>query len=43
MEQKKNADNLFVGKPAGERPLGRPSRRWVNNIKMDLRVWYGLD
>jgi hypothetical protein len=30
-----------VGKPEGERPLGRPRRRWVDNIKMDLReiVW----
>jgi hypothetical protein len=26
-----------VGKPEGKRPLGRPKRRWVNNIKMDLR------
>jgi hypothetical protein len=27
-----------------KRPLGRPRRRWVDNIKMDLRMrWYGLD
>jgi hypothetical protein len=26
-----------VGKPGGRRPLGRPRRRWVDNIKMDLR------
>jgi len=26
-----------VVKPAGKRPLGRPRRRWANNIKMDLR------
>jgi hypothetical protein len=26
-----------VGKPEGKRPLGRPRRRWVNNIKMDLK------
>jgi hypothetical protein len=26
-----------VGKPEGKRPLGRSRRRWVNNIKMDLR------
>jgi hypothetical protein len=34
-----------VGKPEGKRPLGRPRRRWVNNIKMDLRVtgWDGMD
>jgi len=27
----------FGGKPEGKRPLGRPRRRWENNIKMDLR------
>jgi hypothetical protein len=27
---------LFVGKPEGKRPLGKPRRRWVYNIKMDL-------
>jgi hypothetical protein len=34
-----------VGKPEGRRPLGRPRRRWVDNIKMDLRVieWDGID
>jgi hypothetical protein len=31
-----------VGNPEGKRPLGRPRRRWVNNIKMDLRE-IGLD
>jgi hypothetical protein len=33
------------GKPEGERPLGRPRRRWVENIKMDLRKigWIGMD
>jgi hypothetical protein len=29
----------LVGKPEGKRPLGRPRRRWVDNIKMDLRGW----
>jgi hypothetical protein len=35
----------MVGKPEGRRPLGRPRRRWVNNIKIDLREigWYGMD
>jgi len=28
---------VLVGKPEGERPLGRPRRRWENNIKMDLQ------
>jgi hypothetical protein len=39
---KMNAYRILVGKPEGKRPLGRPRRRWVNNIKMDLRdrmVW----
>jgi hypothetical protein len=27
----------MVGKPEGKRPLGRPRRRWVDNIKIDLR------
>jgi hypothetical protein len=26
----------FIGKPEGKRPLGRPRRRWIDNIKMDL-------
>jgi hypothetical protein len=34
-----------VGKPEGKRPLGRPRRRWVDVIKMDLREigCYGMD
>ena len=28
---------VLVGKPEGKRPLGRPRRRWVDNIKMDLQ------
>jgi hypothetical protein len=35
-EKKKNAYILLVGKPEGKRPLGRPRRRCVNNIRMDL-------
>jgi hypothetical protein len=34
--EKRNAYRLFVGKPEGKRPLGRPRRRWVDNIKMEL-------
>jgi hypothetical protein len=40
------AYRILVGKPEGKRPLGRPRRSWVDNIKMDLREkigWYGLD
>jgi hypothetical protein len=35
----------MVGKPEGRRPLGRPRRWWVDNIKMDLREtgWDGID
>jgi hypothetical protein len=34
--EKRNAYRLLVGKPEGKRPLGRPRRRWVDNITMDL-------
>jgi hypothetical protein len=41
---------VLVGKPEGNRPLGRPSCRWEDNIKMDLQEvgcggmdWIGLD
>ena len=30
------SDKVLVGKPEGKRPLGRPRRRWEDNIKMDL-------
>jgi hypothetical protein len=32
----KNGNGLLIRKPEGQRPLGRPIRRWVNNIRMDL-------
>jgi hypothetical protein len=35
MGEKRNAYRLLVGKPEGKRPLGRPRRRWVDNIMMD--------
>jgi hypothetical protein len=41
--EKRNAYRLLAGKQEVKRPLGRPRRRWVNNIKIDLReiVWDG--
>jgi hypothetical protein len=35
--ERRNAYRILVGKSDGKRPLGRPRRRWVDNIKMDLR------
>jgi hypothetical protein len=44
MGEKRNAYRLLVGKPEGKRPLGRPRRRWVDNIRMDLgEVGWGDD
>jgi hypothetical protein len=34
--EKRNAYRMLVGKSEGKRPLGRPRRRWVDNIRMDL-------
>jgi hypothetical protein len=36
MGEKRNVYRLLVGKPEGKRPLGRPRRRWIDNIKMDF-------
>jgi hypothetical protein len=33
----RNAYKVLVRKPEGERPLGRPRRRWEDNIRMDFR------
>jgi hypothetical protein len=48
--EKRNVYRLMVGKPEGKRPLGRPRRRWIDNIKIDLLEiefsvvdWIGLD
>jgi hypothetical protein len=43
--EKRNAYWLLVGKPEGKRPLGRPRRRWVDNIEIDLLKigWGGVD
>jgi hypothetical protein len=36
MGEKRNAYRLLVGMPEGRGPLGRPKRRWLDNIRMDL-------
>jgi hypothetical protein len=45
--EKRNIYRVLVGRPEEKRPLGRPRRRWVENIKIDLTrdrmEWYGLD
>ena len=47
--EEKGVYRVLVGKPEGKRPLGRPRRRWVDNIRMDLQEvgcgyvdWIGL-
>jgi hypothetical protein len=49
MGEKRNVYRLFVGKPEGKRSLGRPRRRWIDNIKMEFSEiglsvvdWIGL-
>jgi hypothetical protein len=45
MGEQRNSYKIFVGKPEIKRPLGRPRRRWVDIIKMDLRGigWDGVN
>jgi hypothetical protein len=45
MGRKRNAYRILVGKPEGKRQVGRPRRRWVDNVKIDLREieWDGMD
>jgi hypothetical protein len=45
MGEKRNAYRILVGMPEGKRRLGRSRRRWVDNIKMDLRdiEWDGMN
>jgi hypothetical protein len=44
-EEKRNAYRILVRNPEGKRPLGRPRRRWMDSIKMELREvgWDGMD
>jgi hypothetical protein len=45
MRETRNTYKILVRKPEGKRPVGRPRRKWMDNIKMDLRErgWDGLD
>jgi hypothetical protein len=45
MGKKRTAYRILIVKPEGKRPLGRPKRRWEDNIKMDLREmgWGGME
>ena len=42
MEESRSALKILTGKPTGKRPLGRPRRRWEDNIRMDLEE-IGMD
>ena len=42
MEEGRGVHRVLVGKPEGKRPLGRPRRRWEDNIKMDLQKVGGV-
>jgi len=39
MEERRSVYRVLVGKPEGKRPLGRPRRRWEENIKWIFRKW----
>jgi len=47
MGEERGVYRVLVGKPEGKRPLGRPRRRWVDNIRRisrgwDVGMWTGL-
>jgi hypothetical protein len=45
MGETRNAYRILVGKPEGKISLGRPRRRWVDNIKINVKeiIWDGMD
>jgi hypothetical protein len=42
MGEERGVHRVMVGKPEGKRPLGRPRRRWEDNIKMDVEEVGGV-
>jgi hypothetical protein len=46
MGERRGTYRILVGRPEGRRPLGRPTRRWEDNIKMDLQevglIWLSI-
>ena len=42
IEEGRGVHRVLIGKPEGKRPLGRPRRRWEDNIKMDLQEVWGV-
>jgi hypothetical protein len=42
MREERGVHRVLVGKPEGKRPLGRPRRRWEDNIKMDVQEVVGV-
>jgi len=42
MKEGRSAFKILTGTPAGKGPLGRPSRRWENNIRMDLKKYVSI-
>ena len=42
MGEGRGVHRVLFGKPEGKRPLGRPRRRWEDNIKMIFRKWEGV-
>jgi hypothetical protein len=42
MGEMRNVYKIFIGKPEGKRPRGRPRRRWEDNIKIDKEIGCGI-
>ena len=42
MEESRSTFKMLTGKPMGKRPLGKPRRRWEDNIRMDLKKYISI-